>query len=160
MSGMDHVLRRTQTVAAPRERVFAFFERAENLEAITPAFLRFRIVTRGPIEMKLGAIIDYRLRLRGVPIRWRTRIAEYDPPRRFVDEQIHGPYRRWVHEHRFEPGPDNSTIMHDLVHYQLPRVPMQGLIQRWLVAPDLARIFDFRAAEIDRVFAASPSPLP
>lgn len=146
-----------QSIAAPRDRVFAFFERAENLEAITPAFLRFRVVTPPPIEMKRGTLIDYRLRLRGVPIRWRTLISEYDPPRGFVDEQVRGPYRTWVHEHRFDPAPDGGTIMVDRVRYELPRVPLRGLVDRWLVAPDLARIFEFRRRAIAERFGDAPA---
>lgn len=148
-----HELVREQELPAPIERVFAFFERPENLEAITPPFLHFRITTPGPCLIERGALIDYRLRLHGVPIRWRTRIAEYEPPRMFVDEQLHGPYRVWVHTHTFEPTRSDGTLMRDRVRYELPRVPFRGWINRWLVEPDLARIFDFRGREIARLLA-------
>ncbi|MBL8747449.1 MAG: SRPBCC family protein [Phycisphaerae bacterium] len=140
-----------QRLPAPIDRVFAFFERPENLEAITPGFLRFHITTRGPIVMEAGATIEYRMRLHGVPIRWRTRIAEYDPPRRFVDVQTHGPYRMWEHEHTFEPVSGGETLMRDRVRYELPRGPGRALVHRWLVRPDLERIFEYRRREIDRL---------
>jgi len=89
----EHVLEREQRLPGPPERVFEFFADARNLEAITPPWLRFRVVTAGKIEMREGALIEYRLRLHGIPVRWRTRIEEWEPGRRFVDAQLSGPYR-------------------------------------------------------------------
>lgn len=128
--------------------MFPFFADARNLERITPPWLRFRILTPGPIEMRVGALIDYRLRIRGVPVRWRTRIAAWEPPHRFVDEQVRGPYRRWVHEHTFEPT-DGGTLCRDRVEYA---VPGGALIARLLVRPDVERIFAYRRAVLASLF--------
>src|SRR5918997_5030628 len=99
-----HRLERTQRLAAPPGEVFEFFADALNLEAITPAWLSFRVITPGPIEMRPGALIEYRLRLHGVPVRWLTRIEVWEPGRRFVDVQVRGPYRLWHHTPGFEAG--------------------------------------------------------
>jgi ligand-binding SRPBCC domain-containing protein len=139
-----HVLRREQRLPGAPGDVFAFFADAQNLEAITPPWLGFRVVTPRPIEMRAGALIEYRLRLRGVPLRWRTRIAVWDPPRRFVDVQLSGPYRLWHHTHDFEPGDDGGTVMRDTVRYALPFGPIGALAHRLVVRRDLAAIFDFR----------------
>ena len=139
-----HILEREQLLARPPEAVFAFFGDALNLEAITPPWLGFRVVTPEPIEMAPGTLIEYRLRLHGVPIRWRTTIAVWDPPRRFVDVQLSGPYRMWHHTHDFEPAPGGGTLMRDAVRYALPFGPLGELAHRALVRRDLERIFDFR----------------
>ena len=123
-----------------RDEVFAFFADAANLEAITPPWLNFSTITPAPIRMHAGTLIDYKLRLRGFPMRWRTKITEWEPPVRFVDEQIRGPYRQWIHEHSFEE-PDGGTLVRDRVRYA---VPFDFLVHRWLVRPDLERIFAYR----------------
>jgi ligand-binding SRPBCC domain-containing protein len=140
-SGSTYRLQARQQVEADPTEVFDFFSRAENLEAITPDFLHFRIDTPLPIEMARGRVIDYRLRLRGLPVRWRSRITRWDPPRSFVDEQVRGPYGSWVHEHTFEAVPGGTLII-DRVDY---RVPMGLLVHGWLIRPELRRIFGFRA---------------
>ncbi len=148
------------TVAKPRDEVFAFFERAENLNGLTPAWVAFEIVTPTPIEMKPGALIDYRISLRGLPMRWRTRISVYEPPVRFVDEQIRGPYRVWHHEHGFEPvrlaNGELGTIVTDRVQYELKwpahTGPIASLVRRWLVRPDLDRIFGYRTMRMHELF--------
>ncbi len=139
-----------QHLPAPPEEVFPFFGDALNLEAITPPWLGFRVVTPEPIEMREGALIEYRLRLHGVPVSWRTRIDVWDPPRRFVDRQLRGPYRLWHHTHLFEPAPDGGTIMRDVVRYRLPLGPLGAAAHLVLVRRDLRRIFDFRHAEVAR----------
>ncbi len=149
-----HVLSRTQLVPRPRAEVAAFFEDAHNLEAITPAFLRFRIVTPGRIAMGPGALIAYRLSLFGIPFGWRTRIEAYAPGTRFVDVQLSGPYRAWRHEHRFEDAP-GGTLVHDRVEYELPLGPLGELAHALFVRRALRRIFDHRAREIAARFAAS-----
>ena len=128
---------------------FAFFANASNLEKITPPELCFHILTPQPIEVTEGTKIDYRLRLCGVPLNWRSRITNWSPPHRFVDEQIQGPYSLWVHIHRFY-GQSGSTTIVDEVWYQLPLWPF-GEIVYPLVASQLHRIFRFRRQAIWRV---------
>jgi ligand-binding SRPBCC domain-containing protein len=125
----------------PPEKLFPFFADAANLDAITPPWLNFHIVTPRPIEMREGTLIDYRLRVHGLPLRWRTRIKVWQPPHRFVDDQLRGPYRQWIHEHTFE-AQDGGTIVHDHVHYA---VPLDFLAHRWFVRPDIESIFRYRS---------------
>src|SRR5690606_28458036 len=132
-----------QLVRRPLEEVFAFFADAANLEPLTPPFLRFRILTPVPIEMRPGARIVYRLALLGVPVRWRTRITVWEPGARFVDEQESGPYAVWRHTHEFERR-GTSTMVRDSVDYALPLGPLGDLVRRAFVARTLERIFDFR----------------
>lgn len=132
----------------PVEEVFPFFADAFNLQRITPPFLDFRVVTPGPIEMKRGALIDYRLKLRGIPLRWRSEIAAWEPNRRFIDTQVKGPYRLWHHEHLFEATPDGTRVI-DKVHYA---VPGGWLVQKWLVGGDVERIFRYRQAQLIELF--------
>ena len=159
-----HVLQRRQLLPRPPQALFPFFGDALNLEAITPPWLGFRVVTPEPVEMGAGTLIEYRLRLHGVRIRWRTTIAVWNPPHRFVDVQLSGPYRMWHHTHDFAPGPDGGTVMTDTVRYALPFGPLGELAHRLLVKRDLERIFDFRRDEVARrlrrdapVPAASPA---
>ena len=135
----------------PREEVFAFFSDPRNLDAITPPWVGFRIVTPGPIEMKAGALIDYKLRIRGFPIRWRTKITEWEPPVRFVDEQLRGPYRLWIHEHEFEPR-EGGTLVRDRVRYA---VAFDFLVHEILVRRDVARIFAYRTEKLRERFGPS-----
>ncbi|MHC4949011.1 MAG: SRPBCC family protein [Planctomycetota bacterium] len=153
-----HRLETGMRLAGGLDAVFAFFADARNLERITPDRLRFHVLTPAPLEMREGLRIDYRLRLRGVPLRWQSEITAWDPPRRFVDEQRRGPYRWWVHEHLFEAvGPD-ATLVRDRVDY---RAPGGGLVHRLLVAPDLRAIFAYRASVLRSMFGeATPSPAP
>ena len=145
-----HVLRREQRLPGPPGAVFPFFADAGNLEAITPDWLAFRIVTPRPIDMHVGALIEYRLRLHGVPVSWLTRIEEWEPGVRFVDAQLRGPYVLWHHTHEFEPDGAGGTLMRDTVRYALPYGPLGEIARRLFVARDLRRIFDFRAAEVAR----------
>jgi ligand-binding SRPBCC domain-containing protein len=127
-------------VPAPLDRVFAFFADAGNLEQLTPPWLRFRVLTPQPITMAEGVRIDYRLRLRGLPLRWQSEIAVWDPPHRFVDEQRRGPYRVWRHEHTFAAS-GGGTRVADRVQF----ASWGGaLVVRALVGPDLRRIFAYR----------------
>jgi len=136
-------------VARPRDEVFAFFSEAENLGRITPPELGFRIHTPLPIAMASGTLIEYTLTLYGVPIRWRTRIATWGPPDVFVDEQISGPYKTWVHTHRFSDIPGGTRI-DDQVVYELP-FGVLGTIVAPLVRRQIARIFAFREKEVRRL---------
>jgi ligand-binding SRPBCC domain-containing protein len=146
-----HVLERELLVPAPRERVFPFFADAHNLERITPPALRFRILTPGAIEMRPGAVIDYRLSLAGVPFRWRTVIEAWDPPNQFVDLQTRGPYKLWRHTHTFADAP-GGTLMRDRVEYELPLGPLGALARRLFVARQLDGIFRYRQQVIADVF--------
>ena len=148
----ERLLEREQTLDADAERAFGFFSRAENLEAITPPWLRFRIVTPTPIEMRAGALITYRLRLHGIPIRWRTRIESWEPPNGFVDRQLSGPYALWHHTHTFEQIGDNRTLMRDRVRYGHRLGPL-GAMTEPLVRRDLDRIFDYRRDSIATLLA-------
>lgn len=138
-----NTLTRTQVVARPLEEVFAFFSDASNLEALTPPFLRFRILTPTPIEMRIDARIEYRLTLFGVPTKWRTRITDWQPGVRFVDEQETGPYTLWRHTHEFE-AQGQSTIIRDRVEYIEPFGPLGQLAHVIFVKRTLDRVFDFR----------------
>ncbi len=144
-------------LAVRLESLFAFFSDAHNLESLTPPWLRFKVLTPGPIPMQRGTVIDYRLRIRGFPIRWRSRITAWEPPHRFVDEQVRGPYRKWVHEHRFERQHDATgrevVVASDHVDYSAPG---GRLIERFLVAPDVEQIFAYRSAELRKRFGAEP----
>jgi ligand-binding SRPBCC domain-containing protein len=133
----------------PPEQLFPFFADAANLDAITPPWLHFHIVTPRPIAMRPGALIDYRLRVRGLPLRWRTLIRDWQPPYRFVDEQLRGPYRQWVHEHTFEAR-DGGTLARDVVRYA---VPFDWLLHRWFIRPDIERIFAYRQQALRRLLA-------
>ena len=133
----------------PPAEIFPFFADASNLERLTPPSLRFRILTPPPIEMAVGTLIDYRIRLRGIPMRWQSEITEWEPPHRFVDEQRRGPYRQWIHEHTFTPQ-DGGTLAVDIVQYAV----LGGVtIQRLFVAPELRRIFDYRNATLENYFS-------
>ena len=148
-----HVLRAVTRISRPRDEVFPFFADAGNLERITPAELRFRIVTPRPIDMARGALVDYRMGLWGVGFGWRTEITEWDPPRAFTDRQIRGPYHTWVHRHVFqevdgpEGTPAGATLMVDEVRYRLPLWPL-GEVALPVVARQLRRIFRHRARVI------------
>jgi ligand-binding SRPBCC domain-containing protein len=141
-----HTLVREQVVPGAPEEVFEFFADALNLEAITPPLLRFRVVTPQPIEMRAGTILQYRLRLRGLTLDWLTRIAEWAPGERFVDEQLVGPYRLWHHTHEFEPHA-SGTLMCDTVRYALPLWPL-GEMAAPIVRRELRRIFDYRREQV------------
>ncbi|HMN97093.1 MAG TPA: SRPBCC family protein [Phycisphaerales bacterium] len=134
-----------QILPAPPEELWGFFADASNLERITPPWLRFRVLTPAPIAMRQGTIIDYRLRWRFLPIRWRTLISAWDPPNRFVDEQVRGPYRLWRHEHRFEPL-GGGTRMIDRVEY---RAPLAALSHPLVVRRDVEGIFAHRRAILE-----------
>lgn len=146
-----HQLVREQRIPEPLSRVFAFFADAANLERITPPELRFRIDTPLPVPMGVGTLIDYRLVLFGVPFRWRTRISQWEPGVGFVDEQLEGPYRLWVHRHDFAER-DGATQMVDRLDYALPLPPL-GEAALPLVRRQLDRIFDFRAAAVGSIFS-------
>jgi len=145
-----HVLERRQLIALPVEQTFAFYGDARNLERITPPWLGFEVTTPGPIEMGVGMSIEYRLRLHRVPVRWRTRIEVWEPPRRFVDVQVRGPYSLWEHTHEFEADGPEATIIRDQVRYSIPFGPLGEIADRLLVRRDLKQIFDYRRDAVAR----------
>lgn len=143
-SAFGFCLEAEQWVPTALDDVFEFFSAAENLEALTPPTLRFQVLTPTPITMAEGLRIDYRLRLQGIPFRWRSRITEWDPPRAFTDLQERGPYLHWEHRHLFE-SVDGGTRLRDVVDY---RVPLGPLVHGWMVKPQLKRIFSYRGQVI------------
>ena len=145
-------LDRELRVSRPLPDVFEFFSRADNLERITPPWMRFRILTPGPIEMREGAMIAYALRVRGIPLRWLTRIELWNPPFEFVDIQTKGPYKLWRHTHRFSKV-EGGTSIADTVEYALPLGVLGRLAHRLQVAQDLSRIFDYREQRVRELFA-------
>ena len=147
-------LRAEQWLPATPQEVWPFFSDARNLETITPDSLRFEVLTPTPVEMGQGALIDYRLKVRGLPIRWRTRIEAWDPPHRFVDDQLKGPYRRWHHEHTFEAR-DGGTLCRDVVDYELYGGPLAPLINALFVRPDVKKIFAFRQRVLEQRFGSA-----
>jgi ligand-binding SRPBCC domain-containing protein len=132
----------------PREQVFPFFAEARNLETLTPPWLQFEVLTPAPIDMRPGTLIDYRIRVHGLPIRWRTEIAEWQPPHRFVDVQLRGPYTLWHHTHTFAER-DGGTLCADRVRYR----PRGGALMNWLfVRRDVEKIFRYRQQRMNEIF--------
>lgn len=148
-----HLLERSLWVPYPRDAVFPFFEDPRNLEELTPPWVRFEIRTPPPIVMVEGLLLDYRIRIRGLPTHWRSEITVYEPPFRFVDEQRRGPYRSWRHEHRFEEE-DGGTRIVDEVRYQVPGGPLAPLVHRLLVRGELERLFRYRESRMSARFPA------
>lgn len=146
-----HTLEREHHVDGTPDAVFAFFADALNLQRITPPWLGFRVLTPPPIAMAAGARIEYSLRLRGLPLRWLTQIAVWEPPQRFVDMQLRGPYRLWHHTHSFERDGDGVRVR-DVVRYRLALGPLGALANAAIVRRDLARIFDYRQRTIAEIF--------
>jgi len=149
-----HALERQQRVEMSVADTFAFYGDALNLERITPPLLKFEVTTPRPIEMGVGTLIEYRLRLHRVPVRWRTRIEAWEPPHRFVDVQVRGPYSLWEHTHTFEEDGPGATIIRDRVRYSIPFGPLGDLADRLLVRRDLEQIFDYRRDAVARELGA------
>jgi ligand-binding SRPBCC domain-containing protein len=145
------LLQYEQWIPTPIDEVFAFFADAVNLETITPPWLGFRILSPGPITMRAGTLITYRLRWRGLPLRWLTEIEEWEPPFHFVDAQRRGPYALWHHTHSFEAHA-GGTRMWDRVQYALPLGPLGVLMHRLAVRRDVEAIFAYRANRVNEIF--------
>ena len=135
----------------PIHEVFPFFANSENLNAVTPPWLNFEILTSLPIAMKIGTKVDYRLSLHGIPIRWRSEITEWNPPHKFTDVQLKGPYRFWKHEHFFV-SEGNQTRMIDRVEYAIPGWIFAPIVHSLFVKRDLEKIFDYREREFLEIF--------
>src|SRR3954470_12504941 len=149
-----HVLRREQRLEAPPSVVFPFFADARNLEAITPPLLGFRLLTPEPIAMGVGTFLQYALRVHGVPVRWDTLIQAWEPPWRFVDVQVRGPYRLWHHTHELTALDGGAaTLMRDTVRYAVGLGVAGDIARRTVVRRDLEAIFAFRAGRVPGMVA-------
>jgi uncharacterized protein YbjT (DUF2867 family)/ligand-binding SRPBCC domain-containing protein len=152
-----HRLSASQLIARPIEEVFDFFSRPANLGRITPAAMGFELLSDDR-DMRDGLVIRYRIRpLLGIPLTWVTKITGYEPPTRFQDSQLSGPYRRWEHSHTFE-AVAGGTLVHDEIEYEVPLGSLGDLANRLVVRSELERIFRHRAETIRTVFAAAAEP--
>jgi ligand-binding SRPBCC domain-containing protein len=145
---------RSQTVPRPRHEVFAFFSDAANLQKITPPFVGFEMLTKAPLVIGEGTLIDYKIRLYGVPVRWQTRIETFEPGVAFTDIQLKGPYRRWHHRHTFSDVP-GGTRMDDVVDYELPFGVLGSIARTLFVARSLEQIFEYRRKVVTEMFGAA-----
>jgi len=139
----DHILEKTTFINQPLDKVFDFFSKAENLNKITPPELSFKIITPLPIKMQKGTLIDYKIKVEGIPMLWRTEISEWNPPYYFIDSQLKGPYVKWVHEHHFE-SVDNGTKMIDKVTFRSPGWIFEPIIHNLIVKNKVEKIFEYR----------------
>lgn len=150
-----YLLERSQRVAAPLSEVFAFFSDPGNLARITPPWLRFRILAQPPEPLAAGSRLEYRISWTFLTLRWVTRITRWEPPWQFQDVQEKGPYKTWIHTHRFTEDPGGVTI-HDRVEYALPLGPFGRLAHRLRVRRQLEEIFDYRRGATEHIFAGGP----
>ncbi len=146
-----HVLTCEQFLPYPIDRVFDFFKKPENLDHVTPANLGFKILTPSPIPMAEGTVIDYTIRLYGIPMKWQTVITDYDPPHSFTDTQVKGPYKTWIHTHRFTPK-DGGTLMADEVQYEVPLGFLGDIVKAVFVQKEVEKIFAYRKKIIGDLF--------
>lgn len=143
----EHILAHKLTLSLPIEKVFDFFADAGNLERITPPELNFHIITPQPINLRKGTLIDYQLKVRGFPVKWRTEISEWNPPFLFTDKALKSPYKQWIHRHTFTEIEKDKTLIEDRVKYRLPFEPF-GDLAHWFVRRELDYIFDFRQKKV------------
>lgn len=146
----EYILIRSLTLNLPRKEVFDFFADARNLERITPPELNFHITTPQPFEIKQGTLLDYKLKLRGIPVRWRTEISIWNPPHSFTDRALKSPYKQWIHRHTFTELGKNKTLIEDEVKYRLPLAPV-GNLAHWIIRRELNYIFDFRQKAVAEI---------
>jgi ligand-binding SRPBCC domain-containing protein len=156
--GRVHILEREQRVSLPLDHAFEFYGDARNLEAITPPWMGFQLTAPPPRPMRAGALMAYRLKLHGLPVRWKTRIEAWEPPHRFVDVQLSGPYSLWEHTHTFEGRDDGTVAIRDRVRYSIPFGPFGELAHALFVRRDLRRIFDYRRDAVARLLVADGVP--
>jgi ligand-binding SRPBCC domain-containing protein len=145
-----HTLHRSQLIRRDLKDVFSFFEDPSNLAKITPPKMGFQILTPSPIKMQRGTLIDYVVHIMGLPLRWTSLITEYDPPYKFVDEQLKGPYSFWHHTHLFKQVPE-GTLIEDIVQYRVPMGPLGVWLEPFLVRPQLNAIFNYRQKVISEL---------
>jgi ligand-binding SRPBCC domain-containing protein len=153
MADKTYTLAFTQQVTRPLAEVFNFFSRAENLEELTPPWLNFKILKAEPQPVQQGTVIHYSLRLHGIPLRWTSEIVEWEPPHRFVDLQLRGPYKLWRHEHRFEAR-DGGTLISDTINLSLPFGFLGQIAYKVKVQSDVQEIFSFREGKIRSIFGS------
>jgi ligand-binding SRPBCC domain-containing protein len=153
-AGAGFRLEAVQLLAQSRDRVFELFSDAHQLEKLTPQWLKFSVITPAPIKIEAGTVIDYRLKLHGIPMGWQSLISAWEPPLRFVDRQTRGPYRRWHHEHIFE-SVDGGTLCRDIIDYDVLGGRMAHAL---FVRPDLLKIFAFRHQALASMFAGAKQP--
>ena len=152
---MLRVIQMEQEVPRPRDEVFAYFDRPENLSDLTPPEMGFEILTPRPLLMQTGALIDYVVRIGGIGVRWTSLIPVYEPPDRFVDVQLRGPYSYWHHEHTFrETG--SGTLIGDVISYAMPLGPLGDLAHALFVRRRLERIFAYRRRRMIEIFGPTP----
>jgi ligand-binding SRPBCC domain-containing protein len=149
--GRVYTLEREQWVPRSPDQMFLFFSDARNLEKITPPWLSFRVVSVAPEPIVPGTLIHYRLRVRGIPFRWTTKITEWNPPHSFIDIELSGPYAQWIHTHRFEAR-NGGTLLTDRVEYALPLGFLGRIAHGLLVKRDVEGIFDYRRQKIEEMF--------
>ena len=147
-----HILETTTIIRRPLAEVFTFFSKAENLNLLTPPELQFHILTPTPIDMKAGTLIAYRIKLNGIPFKWKTEICVWNPPHQFVDQQLKGPYVRWHHTHSFREV-NGITEMVDRVEYLSPGWILEPLINRLYVKKKVREIFEYREQQLKKLFA-------
>jgi ligand-binding SRPBCC domain-containing protein len=154
----EYVLERRQWLPLAGEPTFGFFADPGNLARITPPWLGFRTLTPPPVTMGRGLRLEYRLRVLGIPMRWRSLISVYEPPHTFRDVQLSGPYRRWEHTHRFREV-DGGTLVLDRVVYELPWGPVGALVHAVVVRRRLREIFDYRQERIAALLIGAGAPV-
>lgn len=151
IAGPERIFTAEQFIPRPRNEVFDFFSRETNLETLTPPWLNFKVLGKSTPEIQAGTLIDYRLKLYGIPFRWQTLIEVWEPGVRFVDMQLRGPYKKWHHTHSFQDV-QGGTLMSDRVIYQLHFGPVGDLAAGWKVRRDVTGIFEFRKQKIAEIF--------
>ncbi|MCY3414394.1 MAG: SRPBCC family protein [Candidatus Heimdallarchaeota archaeon] len=148
---MARILKKQMIIPKSLDKVFAFFSIPENLNKVTPSFLKFKIISDKQIEMKLNQEINYKLKLYGIPFKWKARITIFDPPYEFQDTQIKGPYKQWIHTHTFEEV-DDGVLMTDTVEYLAPGWIFEPIINKLIVGPRVKKIFEFRTEQFEKIF--------
>jgi len=144
-------------VNAPIDEVFAFFCRVENLAKLTPVTLGFKVLSKLPIEMRVGTLIDCQVRIRGIPVKWRTEISVWEPGKRFIDIQVKGPYRKWIHEHRFEPDGAGTRIW-DAVEYAVPGGLLAPIVHNLFVRREIKSVFAYREKVLREAWITTNDP--
>jgi ligand-binding SRPBCC domain-containing protein len=152
---MPYRLVAKQVIAKKPEEIFPFFADAKNLERITPPWLNFRILNQSTPEIQEGTIFNYALSLHGIPVRWRSEIREWSVNKKFVDQQLKGPYRIWHHTHLFEVR-DSGTLMTDVVRYDVALGRLGEVFAGAWVKSDVTKIFQYRGKVISEFFPAEP----